>query len=217
MERISKVMDRTNKPFDPIATLFIIYLALIAVAIALYALIKVFADEIDLASSLLGWTATLFATIALLYTYNSWRKQKASDVIANEAKIIIDAMNSQIDTHRSLVWSKCYDDSYKSHLNNLEYDYSFIERRISLLSKLIMSEHSEQNFKIFEDKKKSYLSSYISFKHALSTDYLLGSNNIKDPVITDTNNTELIAEKYASGHLDMYEILIKICLHHNDF
>jgi hypothetical protein len=102
MERISKIMDRLNKPFEPITTLFIIYLALVAVAIAIYALIQMYVEEKELAASLLGWTATLFATIALLYTYNNWRKQKASEVIANEAKEIF-GLTEKLPTKMNLV------------------------------------------------------------------------------------------------------------------
>lgn len=71
-----------NKPFDLHTTLIIIYLALVAVSIALYALIQIFFDDKSTASNLLGWSATLFATIALLYTFNTWREQKGSEALS---------------------------------------------------------------------------------------------------------------------------------------
>ncbi|MEG0775737.1 hypothetical protein, partial [Clostridium sp.] len=81
---ISKIMEKLNKPFEPITTLIIIYFALVTVSIALYALIQIFfKSDTATASSLLGWTATMFATIALLYTFNSWREQKGSEVSSN--------------------------------------------------------------------------------------------------------------------------------------
>ena len=46
-----------------------------------------------IASSLLSWSATMFATIALLFTFYNWRKQKESEVIANEAKNILYDIN----------------------------------------------------------------------------------------------------------------------------
>ncbi|SEM02311.1 MULTISPECIES: hypothetical protein [unclassified Acinetobacter] len=60
-------------------TLTVIYLALIAVCIAIYHLLIKFIPNHDyqsLAVDLLSWSATLFATIALLYTFNSWKEQK---------------------------------------------------------------------------------------------------------------------------------------------
>lgn len=80
---INKTMERLKKPFEPITTLVIIYLGLITVSIALYALIQIYVDDKATASNLLSWTATLFATIALLYTFNSWREQKGSEVSSN--------------------------------------------------------------------------------------------------------------------------------------
>ncbi|GGA24945.1 hypothetical protein [Acinetobacter modestus] len=78
----NKIMQRMNKPFDLHTTLIIIYLALVAVSIALYALIQIFFDDKSTASNLLGWSATLFATIALLYTFNTWREQKGSEALS---------------------------------------------------------------------------------------------------------------------------------------
>ena len=60
-------------------TLTIIYLALVAVCVAIYHLLIRFIPNHDyqsLAVDLLSWSATLFATIALLYTFNSWKEQK---------------------------------------------------------------------------------------------------------------------------------------------
>ncbi|WP_180161139.1 hypothetical protein [Acinetobacter sp. YH12064] len=80
-------MEKLNKPFEPITTLIIIYFALVAVSIALYALIQIFfKSDTATASSLLGWTATMFATIALLYTFNSWKDQKRNEEIAKLSK-----------------------------------------------------------------------------------------------------------------------------------
>lgn len=60
-------------------TLTIIYLALVALCFAIFHLIIRFVpnnDHQNLAVNLLSWSATLFATIALLYTFNSWKEQK---------------------------------------------------------------------------------------------------------------------------------------------
>ena len=53
-----------------------IYIILTSLSYAFYiVLVAVGANE-AIASSLLSWTSTMFATIALLYTFNSWREQK---------------------------------------------------------------------------------------------------------------------------------------------
>lgn len=62
-----------------VTTLTIIYLALVAICVAIYHLLINFIPNHDyqsLAVDLLSWSATLFATIALLYTFNSWKEQK---------------------------------------------------------------------------------------------------------------------------------------------
>ena len=187
MGYLKKIMDRINKPFESITTLVIIYLGLVTVSVAIYALIQVYVEEKELAASLLSWTATIFATIALIYTFNSWRNQKASEVIANEAKTITEKMNFQLLTHRSLLQTKKYDESYRFHLDNLEQDYRFSERKLEFLGKLIELELSEKEFQVFDMKKKEYLRSYISFMDALATDYMLITNDSKSSEISNTD------------------------------
>lgn len=95
-----------NKSFDFHTTLIIIYLALVAVSIALYALIQIFVDDKSTASNLLGWSATLFATIALLYTFNTWREQKGSEALSklseNLYSDLIDLNKKINQLHREL-------------------------------------------------------------------------------------------------------------------
>ena len=76
-------------------TLTIIYLALVSSCLAIYHLIVKFISDQDqqtMFASLLAWSATLFATIALLYTFKEWRNQKASDVIEFKAKMALAAI-----------------------------------------------------------------------------------------------------------------------------
>ncbi|MFP5085606.1 hypothetical protein [Acinetobacter pittii] len=206
-------MQRMNKPFDLHTTLIIIYLALVAVSIALYSLIQIFIDDKSTASNLLGWSATLFATIALLYTFNSWRNQKASDVIASEAKNIAERMNLQLDTHRGLLWTQIYDKAYELHLDKLTDDYKLIERKLNFLDSLVKIGYPSQEFDFYVEKKNLYLKEYLTFKGSLSTIYLLKSNDIKDLSILESIDVNEISENYANAHLQIYEILIKICLH----
>jgi hypothetical protein len=195
--------------------LFSIYGWLLLTCIFIYYLIVISKIDKGLASNLLVWSATLFATIALLYTFNSWRNQKASDVIANEAKTISEKLNLQLITHRGLMWSKIYDKEYKDHLDQLEIDYRFIERKLNFLEKLIKLEYTNDESDFYLQKKNEYLTQYISFKDSLNTIYLLENYPVDD--LNHLKNIDLnkLFEQYSIAHLNIYEILIKICLHHN--
>lgn len=63
-----------------------IYIILLGLSYAFYIVLVAVKANDSIASSLLSWTATMFATIALLYTFYSWRNQKETEVIATEAK-----------------------------------------------------------------------------------------------------------------------------------
>lgn len=114
-----------NKPHIGV-TLTIIYLALVAVSLAIYSLINQYVSNQNqsIIVGLLGWSATLFATIALLYTFNSWREQKSLEVIAIEAKSIINELNKSSKLSEDLFYSFMQNnldlyDSNKSNLYNI--------------------------------------------------------------------------------------------------
>lgn len=143
-------MKKLNRPFEPITTLIIIYFALVAVSIELYALIQIFVSDKNTASSLLGWTATMFATIALLYTFKSWRIQKSSDVLSDLSKEIYFLLD-QIKSNRDDIYKFIFRDEdhinlqffkvYEKILTNLEIINEYIENssldhKISKLKKI---------------------------------------------------------------------------------
>lgn len=100
---IKKIMKKLHKPFEPITTLTIIYFALVAVSIALYALIQIFFKlDTATATGLLGWSATMFATIALLYTVNTWREQKNSEVLSTIALSAYEKTDKLLDSYYKL-------------------------------------------------------------------------------------------------------------------
>lgn len=77
-------------------TLTIIYLSLVSLCIAIYTLIIFFIKDKDhqgMAVDLLSWSATLFATIALLYTFQSWRQQKGSEVMSSLCQKVYSNLN----------------------------------------------------------------------------------------------------------------------------
>lgn len=53
---------------------------------ALYVLFVAVGADDAIASSLLSWSAAILATVALLFTFNTWREQKASDVLSSLCK-----------------------------------------------------------------------------------------------------------------------------------
>lgn len=67
-------------------TLLSIYAILLTISIALYALIKEFEMDVALTTNLLLWSATLFAPIAVLMTYTSWKVQKRNEELSLLAK-----------------------------------------------------------------------------------------------------------------------------------
>ena len=71
-----------KKTENLVATLLVIYGVLCAVSIALYALIQMFVEDKSTATNLLIWSATIFAPIAVLMTYTSWREQKKLEIVS---------------------------------------------------------------------------------------------------------------------------------------
>ncbi|WP_228278674.1 hypothetical protein [Acinetobacter indicus] len=135
----SNIMEKLNKQIEPITTLVIIYLALVTISIALYALIQIYVDDKSTASNLLSWTATLFATIALLYTFNSWREQKGSDVLSRLAEecfyksyTILDKIEDLNKDYEYKLNNKCRFDLKKIELIDIEIED--LSKKIKLIT-----------------------------------------------------------------------------------
>lgn len=156
----SNIMEKLNKPIEPITTLVIIYLALVTISIALYALIQIYVDDKSTASNLLSWTATLFATIALLYTFNSWREQKGSDVLSRLAEECFYKSYTILDKIKDL--NKDYEYNLKYKLNN---KYRFDLKKIELID--IEIEDLSKRIKLIMDEKpnKDIEVSLVNLKH----------------------------------------------------
>lgn len=156
----SNIMEKLNKPIEPITTLVIIYLALVTISIALYALIQIYVDDKSTASDLLSWTATLFATIALLYTFNSWREQKGSDVLSRLAEECFYKSYTILDKIEDL--NKDYEYNLKYKLNN---KYRFDLKKIELID--IEIEDLSKRIKLIMDEKpnKDIEVSLVNLKH----------------------------------------------------
>ncbi|WP_227539873.1 MULTISPECIES: hypothetical protein [Acinetobacter] len=156
----SNIMEKLNKQIEPITTLVIIYLALVTISIALYALIQIYVDDKSTASNLLSWTATLFATIALLYTFNSWREQKGSDVLSRLAEECFYKSYTILDKIEDL--NKDYEYNLKYKLNN---KCRFDLKKIELID--IEIEDLSKKIKLITDEKpnKDIEVSLVNLKH----------------------------------------------------
>ncbi|MGQ9372772.1 hypothetical protein ACUM6W_02810 [Acinetobacter tandoii] len=108
-----------NKNFDLATTLIIIYLALLTISIALYALIQIYVEDKGTATNLMIWSATLFPTIALLYTFNTWRKQKGSEVLSKLSEILFFEIKEFFDISKKIM-EEHRDDILDKVLNNIE-------------------------------------------------------------------------------------------------
>lgn len=112
-------MKSLNKDFDLATTLIIIYLALLTLSIALYALIQIYVEDKGTATNLMIWSATLFPTIALLYTFNTWRKQKGSEVLSKLSEILFFEIKEFFDISQKIM-EEHRDDILDKVLKNIE-------------------------------------------------------------------------------------------------
>ncbi|MDO6644327.1 hypothetical protein [Acinetobacter guillouiae] len=119
-----------NKNFDLATTLIIIYLALLSISIALYALIQIYVDDKGTATNLMIWSATLFPTIALLYTFNTWRKQKGSEVLSKLSEILFFEIKDFFDISEKIM-EEHRDDILNKVLNNIEIPKSKSETELT--------------------------------------------------------------------------------------
>jgi len=78
-----------KKSENLIATLLAVYAIILVLCIAIYAIFKLLEVDITLATNLLLWSAAIFAPLAILMTYTSWREQKGTEIIANYCKELV--------------------------------------------------------------------------------------------------------------------------------
>lgn len=210
-------MERLKKPFEPITTLVIIYLGLVTVSIALYALIQIYVNDKATASNLLSWTATLFATIALLYTFNSWRDQKGSEVLSKKCQNIILDFDIYINKATStliLLLSSLASNNKDHHISKLFHEksetldvYSKIERELIILSvykndfKLVLEELTRLN-----NEYESILNIIKKNENVFSSDDIANYDGNTDEII---NRISEFFKKRDTSQLYIQEHCIK--------
>ena len=182
-----------NKNFDLHTTLIIIYLALLTVCIALYALIQIYVEDKGTATNLMIWSATLFPVIALLYTLNSWKIQKSSEVLSLKAEKIYSY------AHEILRKIKQIDRGYGNNEETKSYIINFRNSNLEHINIF----HSMLEFKEkknLAEKLKEFDELLSLFDDAYFNDFLFNKN--KDKLITVI--------------LEIDKELIKIILHHHN-
>lgn len=155
-------------------TLTIIYLSLVTLSFGIYSFIILYISNKDhqtILVNLLGWSATLFATIALLYTFNSWREQKSSEVIANEAKIILNDLSQSLSLSVDLFYSFMSNDmnSYQENKSRL---YNLTEKKVKYqlftLEELIILNNKNKRDDELSNTIHLYLHIYYIFNSKLN-------------------------------------------------
>ncbi|WP_254202638.1 MULTISPECIES: hypothetical protein [unclassified Acinetobacter] len=97
-----------KKSENLVATLLAVYAIILVLCIAIYAIFKLLEVDITLATNLLLWSAAIFAPIAVLMTYTSWREQKSAERIAEYGNEVykINIQYCRILEKYSLTWPK---------------------------------------------------------------------------------------------------------------
>lgn len=75
-----------DKSENLVARLLAVYAIILTLCIAIYAIFQLLEVDLTLATNLLLWSAAIFAPIAVLMTYTSWREQKGSEILSSMSK-----------------------------------------------------------------------------------------------------------------------------------
>lgn len=147
-----------NKP-NLFVTLTITYLALLTVCIAIYAILQLYVKEVDrgTATNLMIWSATLFPSIALLYTFNSWGHQKGTEVIANEAKEAI----KNINLYTTAILESTFHPYLKSNNKELDIKMNIYINIFSNSIIFIWKSNNDEELKNQYDCFNEYLSQFL--------------------------------------------------------
>lgn len=183
-------MEKLTKPFSFTATLIIIYLGLLALCIAIYALIQIYVGDKGTATNLMIWSATLFPSIALLYTFNAWRYQKGTEVIAEECKNVI-YMLSKLDSANLKTYS-VLNDPYDF---NETYNEKTVQPTFENLLNTIEELEKSMSFINICLKKSKHISddkydNYYKRINSIFMDYTINYNNFYEKLFQKSVDEE---------------------------
>ena len=128
-----------------VANLVGIYTVLLGLSYCFYLIIVIVKGNDAVSSALLSWSATMFATIALLYTFNSWRDQKGSEVLSKlSEQSFYDLINLE----------KLHDNFYEKYTN--EINTQRFNDRIFNISNIYINE-----IQIFDQNMEKLLNTLV--------------------------------------------------------
>lgn len=164
-----------NKSENLVATLFAVYAIILVLCIAIYAIFKLLKVDITLATNLLLWSAAIFAPVAVLMTYNSWREQKGSEVVAILAKDIttdileLRALNNEIFS--GVCVSNISFEKSQKNVNEFHDLRIQIKKSIILLNEYLKNENLYKITKIFNQQAQERNVEYWDILHKNSNKY----------------------------------------------
>lgn len=180
-------------------------------------MIQHFGLDVTLATNILIWSATLFPSIVIIYTFQSWRNQKASEILATEAKVLAEMMRDQQELHRIIITSHTFDKKFESTLIKIKDEFNVLSRKLNFLESIISNVYGTSDLNLFIESKNRYQRCFHSYWEGNKNMNL--ANTYDGAWVNEMNIDQLekhipqINEDASNAHLDMYEILIKIMLH----
>lgn len=180
-----------------VANLVGIYTVLLGLSYCFYLIIVIVKGNDAVSSALLSWSATMFATIALLYTFNSWRDQKGSEVLSKlSEQSFYDLINLE----------KLHDNFYEKYTN--EINTQRFNDRIFNISNIYINEIQifDQNMEkllntlvlIQEKSKNNKINDCIIDVKNLNYDIKLLISNLSNSYIKNINIDDL----FLDNHID---------------
>lgn len=176
---LNKYEGNLNKAYNLNITLIIIYLSLLTICIAFYAIIQLYVDDKSTATNLMIWSATLFPSIALLYTFNYWRKQKGSEVLSKLSEEVFFTVNkaSKIheeiyDDHREVLLDRLFNKNEMKETEKSKYLFETIENYMSSIGEnsfLIVEYTRDDNLKTC---LKEMYEAYLNYNNTRINIYL---------------------------------------------
>ena len=120
-----------------------------------------------LAADWLSAIATIGGTFAAIFIFFQWKKQKASEVIANEAKEILADIyeNLKLITNLTESFGSGKPENLQQHLTNYQIDKIYIDnkeilKRITLLSRLNKDDRLNEITKVYIESHTHLLNFY---------------------------------------------------------
>lgn len=189
-----------KKEDNLVATLLAVYAIILTLCIAIYAIFKLLKVDITLATNLLIWSATIFAPIAVLMTYTSWREQKKAELLSNLAQNELKRYAEIINELNKLDWS------FQKLIRNQNYTD---EKKIfdKLLNKLVkirfLSNNKDISICFYLSNDEIHLRQTLETKISQYINLLIAEseyNLVKNSVYLDSDRIVKHEDEMTSQH-----------------